>query len=143
MLGDREAMSEQSSSAREDAGYNELYPSGCEFEEYLTSSPERQQSAHSLAEEEEEYEEDKGKAMSDKDEEGKEEGEREGNYEGDKGMVDKEGKCQEVGDGPRPFILPFIWTVNDFYPTMSPNVFNKLRNRFQIPNSIPICLPRK
>ena len=58
-------------------------------------------------------------------------------------MVDEEGECQEVGDGPRPFLLPLIWTVNDFYPTMSPNVFNKLRDRFQIPDSIPIRLLTK
>ena len=47
------------------------------------------------------------------------------------------------GDGPRPFILPLIWTVNDFYLTMSPNVFNKLHDHFQIPKNIPIRLPKK
>ena len=33
--------------------------------------------------------------------------------------------------------------VNNFYLTMSPNVFNKLRDHFQIPENIPIHLPRK
>ena len=77
--------------------------------------------------------------MGDEDEEGEGEGESEGNDEGDVEEVER----QEVGDGSRPFILPLIWTVNDFYPTMSLNVFNKLHDRFQIPDSIPICLSRK
>ena len=47
------------------------------------------------------------------------------------------------GARPRPFILSLIWTVNDFYPTMSPNVFNKLRDRFQILKNILIRLPWK
>ena len=51
--------------------------------------------------------------------------------------------CQVDDDGPRPFILPRVWTINDFYLTMSSNVFNKLCNRFKIPNNIPICLPKK
>ena len=47
------------------------------------------------------------------------------------------------GRGSRPFILPKIWTVNDFYPTMSQRVFNTLQDRHQIPNKIPIRLPSK
>ena len=47
------------------------------------------------------------------------------------------------GNGSRPFILPLIWKVNDFYPTMPPNVFNKLCDHFQILENIPIHLPRK
>ena len=47
------------------------------------------------------------------------------------------------GRGSRPFILPKIWTVNDFYPTMSQRVFNTLQDRHQIPNNIPIHLPSK
>ena len=116
--------------------------SGRELEEYLSLSPEREPSTHSLVEEEEEYEEDE-KVMGDEDEEGEGEGEGEGESEGnDEGNVD-EVECQKVGNGSRSFIIPLIWTVNDFYLTMFPNVFNKLRNRFQIPNSIPIRLSRK
>ena len=33
--------------------------------------------------------------------------------------------------------------MNDFYPTISPNIFNKFCNHLQIPDSIPIRLPRK
>lgn len=36
--------------------------------------------------------------------------------------------------------FPKIWTVNNFYPTMSQKVFNTLRDHHQIPNNIPICL---
>lgn len=43
----------------------------------------------------------------------------------------------------RPFILPSIWTVNDFYPTMSLKVFNTLYDHFQILEHIPIWFPRK
>ena len=42
-----------------------------------------------------------------------------------------------------PFILPAIWTVNDFKPTMTTNIFKNLRHRYQIPDNIPTCLLRK
>ena len=62
-------------------------------------------------------------------------------------MTRKKGDEEMVGqvdsDGLRPFILPLIWTVNDFNSTMSPNVFNKLRDCFQIPDNIPLRLPNK
>lgn len=47
------------------------------------------------------------------------------------------------GDGPKPFNLPLIWMVNDFYPIMSLKNLNKLCDRFQIPKNIPIHSPRK
>ena len=79
--------------------------------------------------------------------------------EGDEGGEDKEddgddsevdGKASEGGslgsprDGhTRPFILPKMWTVNDFKPTMTTNVFKNLRDCYQIPDHIPIRLPGK
>ena len=30
--------------------------------------------------------------------------------------------------------------MNDFKPTMTTKIFNNLRDRYQIPNNIPICL---
>jgi len=45
--------------------------------------------------------------------------------------------------GNRLFILSKIWTVNDFYLTMSQRVFNTFRDRHQIPDNIHICLPGK
>ena len=48
------------------------------------------------------------------------------------------------GDGhTHPFILPKIWTVNDFMPTMSTEVFNTLQDHYQISDHIPIRLPGK
>ena len=54
MLGGSEATSEQLSSVREDASYNEVYPSGCGLEKGLTWSLERELSAYSLDDEDEE-----------------------------------------------------------------------------------------
>ena len=147
MSGDREAMSEHSSSVREVAGYVEVYPLGCQLEDDVTQSPKREPSVHSATEEEEEeYEKDEeGEEEGDKDEEEEVEGERE-EEEDDEGG-DEEDLDKAVGQvnssGPRPFILPLIWMVNDFYPIMSPQVFNKLCDHFQIPENIPLCLPRK
>ena len=62
MSGDREATSEQSSSICEGTGYDEVYSSGHGPKEGLTQSPERESSAHSLDDEEEEdYEANGGK----------------------------------------------------------------------------------
>lgn len=143
MLSDKEAMSEQSLSVREGEGYDEVYPSRYDPKEDVSWSPEREPSAHSPSEEEEEwYEENEGEEKGDEDEEGEEMGEEENDEEGDGGEVAEEMVRWADGNGPRPFILPLIWTVNDFYPTMSSNVFNKIRNHFQILDNIPICLSR-
>ena len=77
------------------------------------------------------------------DEDNKDEGERKS--DGDENDSDKEvleSTSGGLGDD-RPFILPKKWMVNDFLLTMSDKVFNTLRDRYQIPNNIPICLPRK
>ena len=58
MSGGREVTSEQSSLICEGAGYDQVYPSGCELEEDLTWSPTRESSAYSFVEGEEGYEED-------------------------------------------------------------------------------------
>ena len=98
--------------------------------EDLTWSPERKLSAYSLAErKDEEYvgNEEEGE------DEDKEEGE--GEEEGDGDMGENHGE----GDGVvgevkrrchRPFILPLIWMMNDFYPTMFLKVFNNLCNHY-------------
>ena len=39
-----------------------------------------------------------------------------------------------------PFILPKIWTVNDFLSTMLDKVFKTLQDHYQIQDDIPICL---
>ena len=54
------------------------------------------------------------------------------------------GSSKSLGDDhTRPFILPAIWTVNDFKLTLTIKIFNNLRDRYQIPDNIPIRLPKK
>lgn len=36
-----------------------------------------------------------------------------------------------------------LWMVNDFLTTMTNKVFNTLRDHYQIPDHIPIYLPKK
>ena len=143
MSGDKEVTSEQSPSICEGVGYDEIYLLRCELEKYVTQSLKREPSAHSPAkEEEEEYEEDEeGEEEGDGEEEEEVEGEEE-EEEDDKEHLD-EAVDQVDNSGTRPFILPLIWTENDFYPTMSLKVFNKLCDHFQIPENIPLHLLRK
>ena len=74
-------------------------------------------------------------------------GEDEGDEEDDGDKGDANERNLEVGslgspvDGnTRPFILLKMWTVNDFLPTMTANIFKNLRDRYQIPDHIPIRL---
>lgn len=46
-------------------------------------------------------------------------------------------------DGFREFILLPLWTMNDFNSIIKQKHFETLRARYQIPVSIPICLPSK
>ena len=149
MSGGRKATSEQSSSVREGMDYEEVYPSGREPKKDLTWSLTKELSPHSPAKGEEGYEEDKGE----KGDEGEEGDDKEGR--GDDDEEDESDEGSEKGNdrsvdrvassNTRPFILPSIWTVNDFYPTMTRKVFNTLRDRHrhQIPNNIPLRIPRK
>ena len=43
----------------------------------------------------------------------------------------------------RLFILPEEWAVNRFLPLMNDKVFKELCTRYQIPEHIPIRLPRE
>ena len=59
-------------------------------------------------------------------------------------MAPEGGDLESPKDGhTRPFILPKIWTVNDFKPTMTTNIFKNLRDGYQILDNIPIRLPGK
>ena len=65
--------------------------------------------------------------------------------DGDKGDADERtlevGSSGSPGNGhARPFILPKMWTINDFLPTMMVNIFKNLRDCYQIPNYILIRL---
>ena len=92
-------------------------------------------SAHTSNEEVESY--DEGESEEKEREEGK-----------DKGEVDRRASEERSSRSPedgytRPFILPKIWTVNHFKPTMMANIFKNLRDRYQIPDHIPIRFPGK
>ena len=141
----REAMGEQLSVC-EGVGYDEVFQSSHELEEGLSWLSERETSAHFLdkevescgGEEGEEEEVDEGEDEGD-------EGEEEGEDDGDEEEVDERtlegGSLRSPRDGhTRPFILPKMWTVNDFKPTMTANIFKNLRDCYQIPNHIPIHL---
>ena len=147
MSRDREATSEQSSSVHDGARYDEVYPLGYRPEEGSSWSSEREPSAHSLVDEEEDYD---GKVDEDGYNEG--EGENEGEYEGEDDKDESEGDERALKGGTLgssrdghtcPFILLAIWTVNDFKLTMTTNIFKNLRDRYQIPDNIPTCLLRK
>lgn len=46
-------------------------------------------------------------------------------------------------DGLRQFIFLPLWTVNDFKSTIKQKHFDTLKEKYQIPVNIPICLPYK
>ena len=137
----------EESLVREGAGYNEVFGSGDESEDFLPSS-ERGTSARSP-------DGDEGYTEGGKDEVEKGRGEDEGvggdiNVDGDDNDGDDsdgdEGPSKGVSEGPgdnRPFILPEDWAVKKFLPGMSDKVFGELRTRYQIPDHIPICLPEE
>ena len=150
MLRRSEATSEQSS-VREEAGYNEVFPSGHGLDEGLSWSSERERSARSPVDEEEDFDKDEVEERDgDEDDEG--EGENEGELEVEDDKDDDEsnrgasmeGSLGSPKDGhTHPFILPAIWTVNDFKPMMTTKIFNNLRDRYQILDYILIRLPGK
>ena len=61
------------------------------------------------------------------------------------GLVDIEPPIQSVvgHDGLREVIMLPIWTVNDFTCKIKETHFKRLRAKYQIPDNIPLCLPRK
>ena len=114
---------------------------------------ERETSTHSPNDEVESYdggegEEEEREEDEDEGDEGREDEENREKDDGDEGEVDgrasKGGSSGSPRDGrTRPFILPKMWTVNDFKPVMTVNIFKNLWDRYQIPNHIPIRLPGK
>ena len=61
------------------------------------------------------------------------------------GLMDVESPIQFVigPDGLREFILQPLWTVNDFNSKIKETHFKTLRDKFQIPDNIPMRLPYK
>ena len=151
----KEAISEQSL-VHEGAGYNKVFQIGQEPKEGHSWSSKRETLARSPDEdgdyigEEDEEEIDKGEVDGEGEVVGKEEIEDDGVMKGDGDEDDADGRTPEVRSSVnpesghiRPFILPQMWTVNDFLPKMTYKIFKNLRDRFQIPDHIPIHLPRK
>ena len=124
-------MSEQLSVC-EGAGYDEVFQSGHEPEEGFSQSSEKETFAYS-------YSLDNGvESYGGEGEEEREEGDEggeEGKDDWDEGEVDgrafEEGSSGSPRDGHiRPFILPKMWTVNDFKPMMTTNIFKNLRDYY-------------
>ena len=133
----------EESSIREGAGYDETYGSGDESD--FSFSLERETLAQSP-------DVDESLAEGDKEEERGDGTDVDGEERGDGTDVDgeesdeNEGSSKGTSEGPgdnRPFILPEDWAVNKFSPRMSDKVFRELRVRYQIPDHIPIRLPRE
>ena len=123
-------MSEQSS-VYEGASYDEVFLSGHRLEEGLFWSSKRESSTQSPIDREEDFDGDEVEEIEGNvEDEG--EGENEGEFEIEGGKDENEsdgGASMEgsSGDGhTRPFILPKIWTVNDFKPMMMANIFKNL-----------------
>ena len=146
MLSD--ALSEESS-VRERAGYDETFGSGDESEDF-SPSLETKTSAQSPDGKDEGYIE--GSEEVGVDEVGKEGSGGDDGDDGDEkdGDGDEEDGDDESYEGTLVapgdnclFILPAEWAVNKFLPLMSDKVFKELRIRYQIPEHIPIYLPRE
>jgi len=109
----------------EGAGYNEVFPLG--QNDHGTSNEERNSSATSPSTRDEDLDTDRS--------------------EGDStdGPVGVEPPTQSVigPDGLKEFIILPLWTVNDFIATIKESHFNTLREKYQIPNHIPLRLPYK
>ena len=140
----RGAISEQSSVC-EGAGYDEVYQSSQEPEEGHSWLLGKEMLAHSPDGDGKSYigEEDEGKG-------GEGKVGSDGVMEGDRDENDEDNRTPEVGSLGNlgsghtcSFILPQIWTINDFLPKMTTNIFKDLRDCYQIPDHIPICLSRK
>ena len=133
-----EATNEQSS-VREGASYDEVFGLGHEAKDFSWSS-ERETSAQSPDDDVKSYDEENEKEVVNEDE--VEEGD-ESDWDDDDGDEEFYEGTSGSPEGNCPFILPENWTVNKFLPKMSDKVFKELRTRYQIPDHIPIRLPRK
>ena len=142
----REAISEQSS-IREGAGYEEVFQTRQEPEEGHSWSSERETSTRSPDEDGDYIGEEDEEEINEGEVDGEDEIKDDGVMKGDGDEDDADGWTPEVGSSVnphvRPFILPQMWTVNDFLPKMMSKIFKHLRDCFQIPYHIPIHLPGK
>ena len=136
----------EESSVHKGAGYNEAFGFGDESEDFLPLS-ERGTSARSPNGDESYTEGGKDEVEKGREDEGVR---GDINVDGDDSDEDNsdgdEGPSEGVSEGPgdnHPFILPEDWAVNKFLPRMSNKVFGELCTRYQIPDHIPIRLPKE
>ena len=122
----RETTSEQSS-VSDGAGYDEVFLSGHEPKEGFSLLLERELSAQSSDKELESYRGGDEGVMSNEEDEGEGRENNRDNNDGDEEALDSTSGAPRDD---RPFILPKIWTVNDFLPTMLDKVFKTLRDRY-------------
>ena len=133
----------EESSVREGVGYDRAFGLGDESEDF---SPllERETSAQSPDGDVKSYAEG-SEELEDEGEDEVEEGEKESGSDWDDDDGDEEsceGTLVDLRDN-RPFILPEDWAVNKFLPMISDKVLKELYSRYQIPDHIPIRLPRE
>ena len=117
------SASSNHSFVRDGAGYDEVYPSG--HKDLNNASEERSSSASSPSSRDEglEMEGPEDDFIQDPD-------------------VNKSPIQSVVGpDGLRKFIMLPIWTINDFTSTIKESHFKTLRDKYQIPENIPLRLP--
>ena len=67
------------------------------------------------------------------------------NADSNDGLMDVDPPIQSVigPDGLRVFILLPLWTINDFNSKIKETHFKTLRDKFQVPDNIPMHLPYK
>ena len=111
------------SCVRDGVGYDEVYLLG--HKDPDVSSEERNPSASSLRDKDLEIERSEGGSND--------------------GLIGDEPPIQSVigPDGLREFILLPLWMVNDFVSKIKESHFKTLKNKYQIPVNIPMCLPYK
>ena len=142
-----DTMSEESS-VREGAGYDEAFGSGDESKDFSPSLG-RETSAQSFDGEDKGYAEGSEEVRVEVGKDGSW-GDGGDDHDGEDGDDDEEDdgeeSCEGASVGPgdnRPFILPAEWAVNKFLPSMNDKIFKELCVRYQIPEHIPIRLPKE
>ena len=120
-------VSSEQSCVREGAGYDEVYLSS--QDDRGASYPKR---VSSFKDEQEDLDVDESKSSTTKDSNGE-------NIE----SVESPIRSVTSPDGLRKFVLPLMWTINDFNLTIKRKHFDTLRERYQTPVDIPIRLPFK
>ena len=90
---------------------------------------------------EDEYDKGEGDVVEEGDEEECEEEEDEDEGEDDERSPEGSSSGSPRDGRTHPFILPAIWTINNFNLMMTTKIFKNLLDHYQIPKNIPIICP--